>query len=365
MTRREDGRWQDKLPYKDQNGKTKYKYFYGKTQADVRKQMREWQPDAPKPVTFADILDEWHAQKIETVSYKTAEGYEAPMRRVKEQFGNSAPGNITPAQIQALINSLAKQGYTRSVVQRPLDIMRMAFDYAILQGYATNNPCAAVSVPSGVTQQRRDLASPADIEIVKNSLDAPFGLFAFLLVYSGLRKGEALALTDKDFTESSIIVNKALSWQPNQPVIKMPKTKAGIRTVPLLEPLKKALPKWKGYLFSADGGETPLTQIQFRHRWDDYCHTAGLADCEIVQHRSSKANNQTYQKTVWTNRIVPHQLRHEFTTLCYDAGLEAKDTQEILGHAKLETTMSIYTHIRQSRREKTAEKLNSFVANIE
>ena len=50
-----------------------------------------------------------------------------------------------------------------------------------------------------------------------------------------------------------------------------------------------------------------------------------------------------------------------FATILYEADVPDKDAQELLGHASITTTRDIYTHIRQSRREETAKKLNEYV----
>lgn len=61
--------------------------------------------------------------------------------------------------------------------------------------------------------------------------------------------------------------------------------------------------------------------------------------------------------------LTPHQLRHTFATICFDADLSAKDAAQLLGHSKVELTMDVYTHIRQSRAQRTAEQLNAFVSS--
>ncbi|MBD9113285.1 MAG: hypothetical protein EGQ06_01630 [Ruminococcaceae bacterium] len=59
----------------------------------------------------------------------------------------------------------------------------------------------------------------------------------------------------------------------------------------------------------------------------------------------------------------PAQLRHAFATICFDTDLSAKDAAQLLGHSKVELTMDVYTHIRQSRAQRTAEQLNAFVSS--
>ena len=43
--------------------------------------------------------------------------------------------------------------------------------------------------------------------------------------------------------------------------------------------------------------------------------------------------------------ITPHQLRHAYATTLYDAGIDIKTAQYLLGHANIQTTMDIYTNL--------------------
>lgn len=359
MHQRKDGRWEDTVVI---NGKRKH--FYGLTRSEVKKKMTAYAETVQRGPTVADALDDWLEYKEDKVSPKTLEGYKAPVSRIKSALGSQYCRQLSPAQVQAFVNSVAAQGFKRTSVQRPLDVLRMLYDWLITTDSGiVINPCVAVRLPSGLKQQRRDLISREDVDRVKAAVSLPFGLFAFLLLHTGLRKGEALALTDADFSDDSISVSKSLSWINNRPTIKQPKTAAGVRTVPILSPLRAVLPKWKGYLFSADGGKTPLTETEFRNRWEAYCKAADLCDMKVIEHKSGGQNNRTYIREDYTPRIVPHQLRHEFATLCLDAGLDAADTQEIMGHASISTTQATYQHITESRRVKSTSKLEQYLVS--
>ena len=354
--RKSDGRWCENV-----NGHV----IYGKTQRELKQKLIAYTGKVENGFTVAEALEAWVKYKEPDISYKTYEGYTAPIKRINAVFGERPAKDIQPSDIQAFINSLAKQGYKRSTVQRPLNILSMLYDWLITQPGALvkNNPCGAVRLPNGLKQERRELAAENDIQRIKDNVCADFGLFAFLLLYTGLRKGEALALRYEDINRESgyISVNKSVSWQTNQPVVKEPKTEAGVREVVLLNQLAEVLPKSKrGYIFSPDGGKSPLTQIEFRHRWDNYCRVAGLCDVSYEQH-TNPSNKHTYTKTVYTSRVTPHQLRHEFARLCFDAGLEERDTQNIMGHANISTTHAVYDHIRESRRQKSISKLQNYV----
>lgn len=343
--------------------------IYGKSKAEVNRKLSEYKDRKTRGITVRAGMDLWLASKEKTVSYKTYEGYQAPVKRILQQFGDNYANAVTPPQIQAFINAIAARGYKRTTVQRPLDILRMFYDFLITtEGSGVkDNPTNGVRMPKNLKQENRDLAPREAIEKIKANVSHPFGLYPFFQMYSGLRDQELLALTaaDIDRENSLINVDKALSWQSNRPVIKETKTENGVRKVVLLSPLAEALPKkFSGYLFSSDGGETPLTQSEFRKKWNEYCRDAGLATFETVTYtRKNRDGKKTYRKAKQHNIIVPYQLRHEFATLCYDAGLDPKDAADMMGHSSEELTRKWYTHIQEQRRSESGSKLESFIKN--
>ena len=147
---------------------------------------------------------------------------------------------------------------------------------------------------------------------------------------------------DIDLDNDIISVTKSVYHVNNRPFIKEPKTQKGIRNVPILYPLKPYLPNKKSqqYIFSLDGGKTPLTEMQYQKLWKEYAKSIGI-NCSA------------------------HQLRHSFATMLFECGVDAKDAQDILGHAQLSTTMDIYTHIRDSRRKDVASKINEKLKALE
>ena len=353
MVRRKDGRWQEQV------GK---KYFYGKTKSEVLRKIADWTEQEEKGRTFAEVLDEWDAKRSADceagkLAYNSYAANKATVAKLREKFGDRRIREVTPQQLQAYLSSMTQ---ARRTVQMYLDVLRMVFRYAVVSGYVDASPCDALTVPRGLKTEKREIPESKDIELVKAGYDLPFGMFAYFALYSGLRRGELLALRwdDIDFSRRQIRVSRSLYWEVNQPRIKEPKTAAGTRIVPLLDPLAEKLKPGKGYVFPGSDGE-PMTQTVFRRRWNNYCRSAGLADAE--KHFKEGKNGRLYGRTTYTNRIEPHQLRHAFATICFEADIPARDAMDILGHSSIKVTEDIYTHIRDSRRNETAEKLNSYL----
>lgn len=352
MVKRKDGRWQEqiKLP-----GMAKPKYFYGRTQREVLQKLAAYRGEVERGKLFEDCVDEWEDDHSKHVTYNAALAYKSSIQQVKDQFGGRSIKDIKPDEIDAFIRWLAGRGYARRTVQMRLDLLNMVFDFAVVHLWRDNNPCSSVSLPKGLHRGRRELPKKEQVEAIKNGFELPFGLFACALLYSGLRRGELMGLRweDIDRQTDTIYVRRSVYFVENDPHIKEPKTEKGVRQVSLLAPLKEELPEGgTGYLFHmGDDPERLMTKSSVRKRWLSWCKAVGIA------HQEGKT---------WKADVTPHQLRHEYATTLYDAGIDVGDAKDMLGHSTEAVTRDIYTHIRQSRRKATTEKLNEFLcqANV-
>lgn len=332
-TLRKDGRYV--ATYTDDSGKH---YVYDRDPERLWHKMND--PKEEQPCTFSEIADDWEEQHWETISYKTAESYTAPLRRLKEKFGTRYAEDITPQMITAYLASLGNRGYAKRTVQMHRDILHMIFNCGIVNGKVQSNPCDAIVLPKGLKTSVRVIPQDEAINAVRDNVGYEFGLFAYLCLYSGLRRGEALALRYEDIDREHKVIRvcKAVEFIGNNPHLKTPKTSAGIRDTVLLDVLAREIPNGTGYIFCRkDGGL--LTKTQYRTKWKRYCEKIGY-------------------------EITAHQLRHGFATILYEAGIADKDAQELLGHSSITLTRNVYTHIRQAHREETNKKLNDFLTTF-
>ena len=339
FTLRADGRYQGYWHEPSKNGKKGKRHFvYDRDPERLYHRIQEKENETPPPLTFEQAADAWEKKHWDRVGNKTTETYAAPLRRIKDQFAGMDAEEVTAQDIQAFLADLGKQGYARRSVQMHRDILHMIYNNAIIENGLRFNPCTAVTMPRNLPVTKRELPSDEAIEAVKAGAGQPFGLFALICLYAGLRRGEVLALAYEDIDRKAgvIHVTKAVEYIGNNAHLKPPKTKAGVRDVPLLAPLAGAIPKdGKGLIFPREDGD-PLTKTQFRARWLKYCEAIG-------------------------NNITPHQLRHGFATILYEAGIQDKDAQELLGHSDITLTRDVYTHIRQKQRDATVKKLNKYI----
>lgn len=245
-TRRKDGRYVGS--YTDETGRH---YVYDRDPERLWHKLND--PKEEKPVTFAQISDAWQDRHWERIGWKTIEAYTPTLRRILDRFGALEAKAVTAQMVNAYLLEMGKNGYARYTVQRSRDIMNMIFNDAIVSGVLTFNPVSAVSLPRNLPTAKRELPSDEAIEAVKSGLDAPFGLFGYLCLYSGLRRGEALALRYEDIDREHhvIHVTKAVEFIGNSPHLKAPKTAAGYRDVILLDVLARAIPEGSGLSWCA------------------------------------------------------------------------------------------------------------------
>lgn len=210
------------------------------------------------------------------------------------------------------------------------------FSYAVEQGYVLFNPVRDLKVPDGLPKKKVSAPPQDEIEKVKTSTDCTFGMFAYWAMYTGMRRGELLALewSDVDIKKRRIKITKSLYHENNKPVVKEPKTKKSIGEVPILDTLlAKIKPQKRGLVFPNENYQH-LTETQFQRQWELYCKETGITS-------------------------TPHQFRHAYATMLFEAGIPPEEMQILLRHAQLSTTMDIYTDIREQKKTMVYDKVYS------
>ena len=319
------------------NGKRKA--FRGHSDAEVDRKILEYKGEIENGRPFKAVAEEWEKEHFPTLAPNTLRGYRPALARAIEKFDNTSVRSIKPQDIQRFITDFSRKSMAKKTVSTQLLILNQIFSYAVVNGDLEFNPCAEITIPKNLPKERREAASPEDEKRVKESSD--IWLLPYLILYTGLRKGEALALQGHDINkkERTIPITKSVYHVDNKPYIKRPKTEAGNRIVPILDPLIDKIPDVPDdcYLFSLDGGKTPLTEMQYQKLWKEFSRKTGIT-------------------------ATAHQLRHSYATMLFECGIDVKDAQDLLGHSTAAMTQDIYTHLRDSRRKDTAAKLNQAIA---
>lgn len=312
-------------------------HFYGHSVRDIDAQIMAYTAKQETGVLFQAVAKEWWDAHSATLAPNSLKNYKPAYRRAVDEFGNIPIRQISPRDIKHFIAAFSRGGRARKTVSTQLLVCNLIFSYAVEVGDIEFSPTTHIRVPANLPASHRDAASEEDEAVIKRSADV--WLLPTLILYTGLRRGEALALTwgDIDLDSQEIHVTKSLYHEGDRPYIKTPKTASSVRMVPLLRPLRDVLPPpgdSADYVFSRDGGTSPLTNRQYQTLWAHYVAATGIT-------------------------CTAHQLRHSYATMLHECDIDVKDAQGLLGHSTAAMTMDIYTHVRDSRRQQTIDKLNT------
>ena len=194
-----------------------------------------------------------------------------------------------------------------------------------------------------------------------------------ILLGTGCRIGEALGLRwqDLDFEKRVISINHSLVYYPangsNKCVLRvsLPKTDAGIRTIPMLDIVKDAFEmlyeeqKENGFNETEIDGMTGFI----------FCNRFGaVPNPQTVNHTIKRiANNYNADEVVRAKKehrdpiILPnfscHHLRHTFCTRLCENETNLKVIQSIMGHKNIETTLDIYAEATEKKKQESFKNL--------
>ena len=315
-------------------------YFRGDTKKEAnQKRQRFLMADLERKKngeTFQAVREEWWEMHTAHLSPTTVKGYTPHYKKALTGFGCRFISDISPMDISNFVNALP---LSKKSKRHQLSVLSLIFEHRIIYHGLGSNPCDHVQITTGASTEHRRALTDAEKALIETNTDGTDGLFANLLLLTGLRRGEALALQYKDIDRKDglIRVSKSVWFEGNQPSIKTPKTQAGNRTVVLVDKLAELIPDGKPnhFLFSDDGGKTPMHNESARQLWLRYAKRIGLEG------------------------VTPHYLRHNYATMLYKRGIDVKTAQFLLGHADIQTTMNIYTHVSAEMLSDAKEKLKN------
>ena len=348
FTLRKDGRYQGS--YTDATGRH---YIYDRDPAKLFQKLHEKENQSPQIPTFRQIAEDWEREHREEIHPRTWNNYAPHYLDILIRHGHKHMQDVTALDVMNHLTTAKGKGYSATVVNSIRSLYRMIFDYAVVNDYAQFNPVHSVRLPKGLKRGKRKAPTDDEIKTIFANAGAPFGLFPIFLLCTGLRKSEALALewSDVDLHGRTISVTKSLDYTNGaHPVVKSPKTDAGVRTVPIIDALYDLLADAHAHstchlLFpsqdSTRGGKggSHMTLRGYEGAWLRYCEAAGFVEDKKPT-------------------LTAHNLRHGTATLMFELGVDELTAQRILGHSRIEITREIYTELRAAQNAKSINKFN-------
>ncbi|MBQ7046256.1 MAG: site-specific integrase [Oscillospiraceae bacterium] len=371
--RRADGRIAVQVFIGAVNGKNKYKTIYGQTQKEVDKKAAELREmlgrgvDVLSDASFAFWAKKFLHSKQQEVSPSQYRFYAAKVDYLNNMLGTQEIRKIRPYQLQDIINELAaynphtKKPSAKKTLNDVKAVACQVFGYALCNAAVDVNPAEYIKIPALAPQSKRRALDEEEQQYVIHTPHRA-QTAAMLMMFAGLRRGEATALTwsDIDFTAKTITINKSYDFKNN--TVKRPKTLSGIRVITMPDILSDYLseqPRDGLFVIMSAHGEQ-MTETAWKRMWESYmCELDFRYGNKLNKEKSKFSPNKIKGSTF--EPFTPHCLRHTYATILYDAGVDVLTAQKLLGHSDVKTTLGIYTHLSTQKEKHDIAKLNDFL----
>lgn len=230
---------------------------------------------------------------------------------------------------------------------------------AVKQGILLSNPCSRVRTPKIKHKEAEYLEENDVIRLLQSLEKEPLQYRALitLLLYSGMRRGEALGLTWKDinFKDNLIDINKSSLYVSGKGIFDdETKNESSKRVIKVPQSVTDSLKQLQ------------IEQFHKRQMLTD----EDWQDCDKVFKASNGSPLHPDTLSSWFKRFLKrhnlpnchiHTLRHTNASLLIAQGINVRTVSNRLGHAQTSTTENIYSHAIKTADEKAAETLEEIL----
>lgn len=389
-TQRKDGTYQYRWRTSDHKRHSVYaptlEELREKEQKILRDKSDGIRTDAQK-VVLNDVYELW-VQLKKGLKDNTFQNYKYMYEQfVRDDIGKQKVATLKRSDIRRYYNRLIDERALKiATVDNVHTVLHQVLDIAVEDGYLRNNisddALKELKQARSLFTEKRKALTIAEQNIFldylanNNMYKHWYPIFA-LMLGSGLRVGEATGLRweDIDFENNIISVNHTLVYYNHAENgcyfgVNTPKTRAGERTVPMIESVKQSLLQEKAYQRECgikcnvriDG----FTNFIFVNRFGNAQHQGTLnkalrriiRDCN--QHIIDNAKGN--EELILLPRFSCHTLRHTFTTRLCESGINIKVIQSVLGHADISTTLDIYADVTKDLKKTEMQTFEDFMS---
>lgn len=305
----------------------------------------------------SELFNRWYDSKRTNWSPRTKELYRHQLDvHAIPHLGSVPLEDLKPLHIQEMVDALVKQGKV-ATANKVRNMVSSALKQAVRWELIGRNPADAVDP---IREERRPLSiwTPQQaLKFLKFHEQHRFYAAFYLLITSGLRRGELLGLRRQDIVEDGIYIRQTVTVVNDKATISKPKTKYSERFVTLPEDALEVLrlhlvqldetislvgPAWEHpeLVFPSETG-TLMHGRNFYRTWCNAVEAAGLPHTRI------------------------HDLRHLHATLLIHRGEDVKVVSDRLGHSSTSFTLDRYGHLYSERRKQAAHPLATLLGEDE
>lgn len=359
--------WRARVSFTDANGE---RHHVGKTFA-TKGEATSWRTRQLNDLrtgdyfeASADSVDDLFQTWISRSAHRLSASSLYRSQRLWEQYcvkplSGKRAATIRQADIQAIYDDLLERGYSPNTIIGLHRVLRQMFAMAVVDKRIKSNPAQGCALPK--TRRRPPVVwSPEQAQrFIAFVEDKPTGPVWILLLTTGMRIGEAFALTweDVDLVEKQIRIEWTLAQDRAGGLVRKhgAKTKTSNRTIPLSEAAINAL----------------TIQRHTNQRQRELAGPTWHTTLDLVFPNLRGEIQWPRNPTIWFDRyrtaldlpyLTPHGLRHTAASLLLTSGVPAKVIQEQLGHASITMTLDLYAHLDEGMRRSAASQMDTVLA---
>lgn len=338
------GKWETLFYYTDYKNERRKKHRRGfNTKREALEFEREFlaQSQFSIEMTFKSLYSLYHSDMESRIKKTTMETKEYIVNtKILPFFEKMKVKDIKPIHIRKWQTDLLKMEYSKTYLKTIYNQLTAIFNYAIRFHNLDKNPChTAGSIGKKDADEMQILSLQEFNKMIDCVTDKENKFFYIILFWTGMRKGELLALTyeDVDFENKTILINKNFQIVKREKLITDPKTPRGRRVIAVNDIVLNCIKElWStSYKPNKTDKIFYLSKDSLKRQLDTACKKAGVS------------------------RIRVHDLRHSHASYLLSNGVNIVILSRRLGHEKVQTTLNIYCHICPSSEDRLNDVLNS------
>lgn len=312
--------------------------------------------------TLEILMPLWlHQVKAKEIRTTTLAKYDTIIKNRIEghPYGKMRTRDITIRNLQSYIDTLPDTGCSRNMMKDTLSVMKLFLEYAITIGIIQTNPANYIKLPKNdeapKDQDKYRIFNRDEQRQIIDALDLedPIEAMLYLDFFTGLRRSELRGLQWKNYRNGMIYVEqqmrRAYSFKNGIRTMEKNelhdlKTENARRTIALPKIAQNFLTDWKAQAIQKHAAlNVPFTEDAF------------IFSDQHLRPIEEKRANRRLQIICRDLGIEPrplHGIRHSYATRLFEAGVDIKTVQHLMGHADYKTTLDIYTHVMPEQKEK-------------
>jgi integrase len=284
---------------------------------------------------------QWSALVLPTLKLSTQHGYKNVLKKhLLPYWRDWRLRDIGKLDVQQYVGDKFRQQLGWQTVRNAWTLLSGILETAVEYGYLTVNPARGVKFPPQEAREAPAIIAGDDFAKLLDELSEPYRSMVELIAATGLRIGELLAIRWRalDLEVGTLTVRESVYEGKFQ----RPKTSKSRRTIPLGPHMIRSL--------KAHRDRSTRTG-------DDDLVFPNKSGAPMRESRLLERVLQPAAERVKLGRVTWHQFRHIHSSLLNDLRVPVKIAQEQLGHASIQTTLNIYTHVVDASHRAAIEQL--------